>query len=36
VAGLKPDRYIEAPELGLALYRSVAELPIAAPTATSM
>jgi glucuronate isomerase len=31
VAGLRPDRYIEASELGLELYRSVAELPIVSP-----
>jgi glucuronate isomerase len=29
--GLRPGRYIEAPELGLDLYRSVAELPIVSP-----
>jgi glucuronate isomerase len=31
VAHLRPDRYIEASELGLELYRSVAELPIVSP-----
>jgi glucuronate isomerase len=31
VAGLNQGRYIEAPEFGLALYRSVAEAPIVSP-----
>jgi len=31
VADLRPDRYIEASELGLELYRGVAELPIVSP-----
>lgn len=31
MAALKPDRYIEAPALGLELYREVAELPIVSP-----
>lgn len=31
MADLRPDRYIEASELGLELYRSVAELPIVSP-----
>jgi glucuronate isomerase len=31
VAGLSADRYIEASELGLDLYRGVAELPIVSP-----
>jgi glucuronate isomerase len=31
VAHLRPDRYIEASELGLDLYRGVAELPIVSP-----
>jgi len=31
VADLKPERYIEASELGLDLYRSVEALPIVSP-----
>jgi glucuronate isomerase len=31
VTDLRPDRYIEASELGLELYRGVAELPIVSP-----
>ena len=31
MADLRPDRYIEASELGLELYRGVAELPIVSP-----
>jgi glucuronate isomerase len=31
VADLRPDRYIEAPALGLELYREVADLPIVSP-----
>jgi glucuronate isomerase len=31
MAGLKADRYIEAPDLGLELYNAVAELPIVSP-----
>jgi len=31
VAGLRPDRYIEGPGLGLELYREIAELPIVSP-----
>jgi glucuronate isomerase len=31
VADLRPDRYLEASELGLELYRGVAELPIVSP-----
>jgi glucuronate isomerase len=31
VAGLRPDRYIEAPDFGLELYREVAGLPILSP-----
>jgi glucuronate isomerase len=31
VADLRPDRYIESAELGLDLYRGVAELPIVSP-----
>ena len=31
MADLRPDRYIEAPRLGLDLYREVADLPIVSP-----
>ncbi len=31
MAGLRPDRYIEAPGLGLELYREVAGLPLVSP-----
>ena len=31
MADLRPDRYIEASELGLELYRGVAELPVVSP-----